>query len=194
MRIRYLRLSLSCLWSVSGSNHVEAAMQGERIRNYLRERDVPYEEVKHDRAVTAQSIARAEHESGWRVAKPVMLKLGKKLAMAVVPAPVRVDLGKVRMGLGRDDVMLANEDDFATAFPDCELGAEPPFGNIYGIPVFLDRALLGDPYLVFRDGTHRGTLKTSMSDFLRVIDATQLDMGSLPPNVSTRDPMYNDIG
>lgn len=168
-------------------------MQGERVRNYLRNRDVPFEEVMHSRAVTAQSIARAEHESGWRVAKPVMLKLGSRLAMAVIPAPAKLDLGKVKMGLGREDVRLADEDEFGEAFPDCELGAEPPFGNLYGIPMLLDRSLLGDPYVVFRDGTHEGTLKTSMEDYLRVTQAIQLDMGTLPTSTPPRDLFYDDI-
>jgi Ala-tRNA(Pro) deacylase len=79
-------------------------------------------------------------------------------------------------------VELANEAEFASRFPDCETGAEPPFGNLYGMPMLIDRALLGDPYLVFRDGTHTGTLKTSLSDYLRVTRAIQLDMGVLPPN------------
>lgn len=158
-------------------------MQGERVRNYLRTNEVEFEVMEHKPTVGAQSIAQVEHESGWRVAKPVMLKLGTKLAMAVVPAPVRVDLWKVKMGLCRDDVELATEAEYASAFPDCELGAEPPFGNLYDMPMFVDRALLGDPYLVFRDGTHHATLKTSLNDYLRVTNAPQLDMGILPPNV-----------
>lgn len=160
-------------------------MQGERVRNYLREQDVSFESLEHPRAIGAQSIAQLEHESGWRVAKPVMLKMGGQLTMAVVPAPARVDLWKVKMGLSRDDVAIATEAEFAAAFPDCELGAEPPFGNLYGIPMLIDRALLGDPYLVFRDGTHHGTLKTSTRDYLRVVNAVQLDMGILPPNAPT---------
>lgn len=157
-------------------------MQGERVRTYLKEQGVSFEVMEHPRAVGAQSIAQAEHESGWRIAKPVMLKLGKELAMAVVPAPSRVDLWKVKMGLMRDDVELATEAEFASRFPDCELGAEPPFGNLYGITMLIDRALLGDPYLVFRDGTHNCTMKVGMLDYLRVVKAIQLDMGVLPPN------------
>ncbi len=167
-------------------------MQGERVRNYLQEQDVAFESMMHSRAVSAQALAHAEHETGWRIAKPVMLKVGKQLAMAVVPAPVKVDLWKVKMGLQRDDVELASEADFATAFPDCELGAEPPFGNLYGIPMLIDRALLSDPYLVFRDGTHRGTLKTPMSEYLRVVKAIQLDMGILPPNVPSGAMLWHD--
>lgn len=167
-------------------------MQGERVRNYLRERDIAYDTMQHPRAVSAQSLAHIEHETGWRIAKPVMLKLGRQLAMAVVPAPVRVDLWKVKIGLNREDVELASEDDFASAFPDCELGAEPPFGNLYGIPMLIDRALLGDPYLVFRDGTHQGTLRTAMSDYLRVVNAIQLDMGVLPPSVPSGALLWHD--
>lgn len=168
-------------------------MQGQRVRSYLQEQAVVFEEMEHPMAVGAQAIAQVEHETGWRIAKPVMLKLGAQLAMAVVPAPVQVDLWKVKMGLGREDVSLASEDEFAAAFPDCDLGAEPPFGNLYGIPTLLDRALLGDPYLVFRDGTHQRTLKTSLSDYLRVVPATQLDMGILPLAVPHRDPLYDDL-
>ena len=157
-------------------------MHGERIRTYLNEMKVPFEAMEHPRAVGAQAVAQVEHETGWRVAKTVMLKLGSQLAMAVVPAPARVDLHKLRMGLLREDVELATEADFASIFPDCELGAEPPFGHLYGIPTLLDRALLGDPYLVFRDGTHQGTLKTAMTDYLTLVQAIQLDMGVLPPN------------
>ena len=166
-------------------------MQAERVREYLQDHAVPFEHMKHPRAVGAQTIAHIEHESGWRVAKPVMLKLGRQLAMAVVPAPARVDLQKVKLGLGREDVELASEGDFAAAFPDCELGAEPPFGNLYGMLMLVDRALLQDPYLVFRDGTHEGTMKTATEDYLSVVSAIQLDMGILPTDLP-HDPMFDD--
>ena len=166
-------------------------MQAERVREYLQEHAVPFEQMKHPRAVGAQLIAHIEHESGWRVAKPVMLRLGHQLAMAVVPAPARVDLRKVRQGLGREDVELATEEDFAGAFPDCELGAEPPFGNLYGMLVLVDRVLLQDPYLVFRDGTHEGAMKTATADYLSVVNAIPLDMGVLPMDLP-RDPIFDD--
>lgn len=157
-------------------------MQGERVRELFKAQNIPFETMEHAFAVGAQAVAQVEGETGWRVAKPVMLKLGKKLAMAVIPAPARVDLGKVRMALSRDDVELATESDYASCFPDCELGAEPPFGELYGMMTLLDRALLGDPYLVFRDGTHHRTMKMAMPDYLRVARAMQLDMGILPPS------------
>jgi Ala-tRNA(Pro) deacylase len=96
------------------------------------------------------------------------------------------------MGLGRDDVALASEAEYVLSFPDCELGAEPPFGNLYGMPVLVDRALLNDPYVVFRDGTHRGTLKVSLSDYRRVAHAVELDMGVLPPNIPKETTLWEE--
>jgi Ala-tRNA(Pro) deacylase len=167
-------------------------MQGERVRRFLREQAVAFEAVEHPRAVGAQSVAKVEHESGWRVAKPVMLRIGGDLAMAVVPAPVRLDLSKVKMGLGREDIALASETEYALSFPDCELGAEPIFGNLYGMRLYVDRALLNDPYVVFRDGTHQGTLRVSLTDYLRVTHAVELDMGVLPPNIPRETTLWGE--
>jgi len=168
-------------------------MQGERIRKYLREQGVPFEEIQHPRVVDAQELAHFEHESGWHIAKTVMLKLGGKLTMAVVPAPMRVDLRRVKESLHRDDVTLASERDFASSFPDCELGAEPPFGSLYGMQTLIDRMILMDAYLVFRDGTHRGTLKVGMSDYLRVANGIQVNMGILPPNIPKESAVWGEM-
>ena len=168
-------------------------MQGERVRKYLREQGVPFEEIQHPRVVDAQELAHFEHESGWHIAKTVMLKLGGKLTMAVVPAPVRVDLWRVKESLQREDVTLASERDFVMSFPDCELGAEPPFGNLYGMQTLIERRLIRDPYLVFRDGTHRGTLKVGMSDYLRVANGIQVDMAMLPPNIPKETTLWGEI-
>lgn len=154
-------------------------MSGERVRQYLDEAGVEYEQTEHQTAVDAQRVAAAEHESGWRVAKPVMLKVGSKVVMAVVPAPVQVDLRKVRAGLGRDDVTIADEREFAPLFPDCDVGAEPIFGNVYDVPVYFDRSLQQDPYLVFRDGSHQRTLKVRTEEFVRLVRPETMDIGSL---------------
>ncbi len=169
-------------------------MRAIRVRQFLEGCQVAFEEAGHPWAIGAQRLAHEEHETGWRVAKPVMLKLGKDVVMAVVPAPVRVDLDKVRMALGRDDVSLAREDEFASLFPDCEVGAEPPVGVPYGIPMYMDRSLRLDPYLIFRDGTHEGTLKVATMEFVRATHPIEIDIGSLqaaPP--MDRDPLYEDI-
>lgn len=159
---------------------MDETMRGQRVRDFLEQQGVAYEEKQHIAAIAAQRVAAAEHESGWRVAKPVMLKVGGQLAMALIPAPARVDLAKVKAGLGTDDVSLASEQEFAHVFDDCEVGAEPIFGNIYGVPVYFDRCLRQDPYLVFRDGTHARTLKIATEDFLRLVEPMELDLGSLP--------------
>jgi Ala-tRNA(Pro) deacylase len=155
-------------------------MQGERVREYLDANGVDFEETEHRGVITAQEVAAVEHESGWKVAKPVMIKLGNSVAMAIVPAPVQLDLDKARAGLGISDIEMASEDEFAPLFPDCDVGAEPIFGNVYGVPVYMDRSLLQDDYLVFRDGTHMKTLKVATSDFVRLVHPGELDLGRLP--------------
>lgn len=151
-------------------------MPGERVRKFLEENHIRFQESEHRPAVDAQRVAQSEHETGWRVAKPVMLRVGERMAMAVVPAPVQVDLAKVRSGLGREDVALASEQEFMGLFPDCELGAEPIFGNLYDLPVYFDRCLRADPYLVFRAGTHTSTLKVATADYLRVVAPEEMDL------------------
>ena len=171
-----------------------ATMHGLMARQFLQACHVEFQEVPHPRAVSAQRLAHEEHETGWRVAKPVMLKVGRDIVMAVVPAPLQVDLIKVKMALGRNDVTLAREDEFAALFPDCEVGAEPPIGNPYGFPMYLERSLRLDPYLVFRDGTHEGTLKVDTNEFLRATRPVEIDIGSLRsvPSIDG-DPMADDI-
>lgn len=170
-------------------------MRGERVRAFLKECQVEFIETEHPRAVGAQWVAHLEHETGWRIAKPVMIKLGQRIAMAVVPAPVQLDLSKLRIALGRDDVALATEEEFAHLFPDCEVGAEPPLGQLYGITVFMDRSLRLDPYLVFRDGTHERTLRVATSDYLRIVRPAELDLGILPvAGVPRREePLLDDV-
>ena len=167
-------------------------MRGMMARQFLEACHVTFRHEDHSRAVSAQRLAHEEHETGWRVAKPVMLKVGKDIVMAVIPAPLFVDLDKVKMALGREDVTLASEDEFADLFPDCELGAEPPIGTPYGLPVYVERAMRLDPYLVFRDGTHEGTLKVDTAEFLNATHPVEIDIGTLasgPPR--DRDP-YDD--
>lgn len=156
-------------------------MRGKRVREFLDQRGVHYEEHPHRPAVSAQQVAAVAHESGWHVAKPVLLKVGDELAMALVPAPVDVDLDKARTALNREDVVLASESEFSPLFDDCDIGAEPIFGNVYGLPVYIDPTLKNDPYLVFRDGTHARTLKVATRDFLRTVEPRECDLADLSP-------------
>ncbi len=151
-------------------------MSAERVREFLDEQGVDYDMQTHERAVTAQEVAAAEHVSGWQVAKPVILAADGDLVMAVVAAACEVDLSKATAALGAADVALADEDDFQEAFPDCEGGAEPPFGNVYDMPVLLDEMLTGEERLVFRGGTHDTTMSMATDDYVRVVQPTVTDI------------------
>lgn len=155
-------------------------MSADRLRAYLDSEGMPYELHEHARAVTSQQLAAAEHVSGWLVAKPVMLWAGGHLVMAVLPAPMEVDLDKACGALDVDGVRLATEDEFATAFPDCETGAEPPFGHLYDVPMYIDESLVADPHIVFRCGSHVQTMRMAMDDYLGVARPTRVEVGVLP--------------
>ena len=151
-------------------------MATQRLHDLLEQHEVAYETHTHARVVTAQRLAAEEHVSGWQVAKPVLLSIGGELAMAVVSAAADVDLGKTSDVLGHNEVRLATEEEFATTFADCELGAEPPFGNLYGIPVFLDERLRAQERIVCRDGTHTSSISLPVVDYVRVVDPEIVDI------------------
>jgi Ala-tRNA(Pro) deacylase len=141
----------------------------ERLEHLLKEQGVSYELTAHPVAYTAQDVASVEHVSGYDVAKVVMVAVDDRLVMLVLPAPHRVDLHRVRQSLGATTVRLAREEEFARLFPDCDLGAMPPFGNLYGIPVYVDRTLTRDPKIVFNAGSHRETVTLAYADFARLV-------------------------
>jgi Ala-tRNA(Pro) deacylase len=138
-----------------------------RLREFLEMNKVPYSVHSHPQAYTAQEIAALSHVAGRMLAKVVMVKAGDELIMLVVPADRRVDLERVRTLLGRD-VRLATETEFRDAFPGCEVGAMPPFGNLFGVPAYLDRSLEEDDEIVFNAGTHSLTAKLAFEDFVRL--------------------------
>jgi Ala-tRNA(Pro) deacylase len=141
----------------------------DRLEGYLREHGVAFQMQHHYRAFTAQQVASSAHISGKMMAKVVMVLADGKLVMLVLPAAGQVDLGWVAAGLGAREVYLASERDFASAFPDCELGAEPPFGNLYGLPVYVDTTLAEDDMIVFQAGTHTETISMHYEDYDRLV-------------------------
>ena len=150
------------------------------VHDLLDQQGVPYEVHTHPRAVEANRLAQSEDVSGWDVAKPVLLAIGGQLAMAVVPAPVHVDLDKASEVLGHGEVRLATEEEFVSRFPDCEPGAEPPFGNLYDIPVFLDEMLRRRQRMVCRDGSHTATLTLTVNDYIKVVGPEIVDLATGP--------------
>lgn len=144
----------------------------DKLEAYLRDSKVPFQVQHHPVAYTAQEIAASEHVPGKMLAKVVMVLADGKMVMLALPAPYRVDLAKVSAILGAKEVRLAHEEEFAAAFPDCEVGAMPPFGNLYGLPVYVDKALAEDETIVFQAGTHTDTISMNYADFERLVKPT----------------------
>ncbi len=143
-----------------------------RLEDYLRENRVSFEAQTHPRAVTAQEVAASEHVSGDMLAKTVMVVADGRMAMLALPASYRVDLERAAAALGAKETYLAEEEEFEETFPDCEVGAMPPFGNLYDVPVYVDEALAEDETIVFRAGTHTDTMSVSYADFERLVEPT----------------------
>jgi Ala-tRNA(Pro) deacylase len=141
-----------------------------RLKEYLDTSKVPYEVLTHPKAYTSQGVAAALHVRGREFAKCVIVKTDAgKLAMMVIPGPRHVDLDAAREVLGARDVELAREEEFAAKFPECELGAEPPFGNLYDMPVYVDESLRKDPEIVFNAGTHVETIRMKYADYEKLV-------------------------
>lgn len=140
----------------------------DQIEAYLREKKVPFQVQHHAVAYTAQEVAAAEHVPGRMLAKVVMVFADGELTMLVLPAPSRVDAAKAASALGAAEVRLAREEEFADRFPGCEVGAMPPFGNLYDLPLFVDKSLSEDETIVFEAGTHSDTMSMRYADYERL--------------------------
>ncbi len=136
-----------------------------KLRELFDEEKVSYEVYNHPLAYTAQEIAAKQHFSGDAMAKVVMLKVDGALAMAVLTGSDKVSLATVRESLNAREVQLATEDDFVSRFPDCEIGAMPPFGNLFGMLVYVDPALERDEYIYFNSGNHVQTVRLRYKDY-----------------------------
>jgi len=136
-----------------------------RLKTVLDERKIPYEVHTHPLAYTAQEIAEKQHVPGKDLAKVVMLEVDDRLVMSVLPGTRKVDLNTVKESLGAANVRLATEDEFTARFPECEIGAMPPFGNLFGIEVFVDPELEKDEYIYFNAGNHVQTVRMKYRDF-----------------------------
>jgi len=134
----------------------------------LNENKVRYEILHHPEAVTAQRIAQAEHVKGRHHAKVVMVKSGEQHLMMVLPADHQIDLEKVGKAIGKT-ASLDREEEFKSLFPDCATGAMPPFGNLYGLPTYVDERLAQEEYIVFEAGTHTDAVKMSYRDYEKIV-------------------------
>jgi Ala-tRNA(Pro) deacylase len=155
-----------------------------RLETYLGEHHVPYDVQQHRTAYTAQELAATEHVPGKTVAKVVIGRADGRLAMFVLPAPVKLDYDRAARAVGVAKVELAGENELRAAFPDCEVGAMPPFGNLYGVPMCVDTHLAEDEFIVFAAGTHTTTIKVRYADYERLVLPHVEELGSLRPAFS----------
>ena len=149
-------------------------MPVKKLKSFLDEHHVKYVTISHSRAYTAQEVAASAHIPGKEIAKTVMIKLDGRMAMAVLPATYQVDFDLLRQATGIQDVELATEEEFRDLFPECEIGAMPPFGNLYGMDVFVAASLTEDEEIAFNAGTHTELIRLSYSDFARLVDPVVL--------------------
>lgn len=135
------------------------------IGQYLSEQGIAFETHEHPPAYTAQDVAAEEHVSGNMTAKPVLVWTGAEYVMCVLPASYKLDMGKVADVLEVKKVRLADEAELAKVFPDLEVGAEPPFGNLYEVQTLVDEHLAADEEIVFQAGTHRHAIRMKYADY-----------------------------
>jgi Ala-tRNA(Pro) deacylase len=147
-----------------------------RVQSFLEGSHVPYEVLAHPLAFTAQGVAHASHVSGWQMAKVVVVRPASGPSfMAVLPASCRLDMKHLEQVSGSKGLTLVPEAEMHDVFPDCETGAMPPFGNLYGLPVFVDEHLAHEKEVVFQAGNHREAVRVSWTDFERAVHPTLAD-------------------
>ncbi|UCD64816.1 MAG: YbaK/EbsC family protein [Candidatus Zixiibacteriota bacterium] len=144
-------------------------MPVKKLKDFLDQNDVKYLNITHSPAYTAQQIAATAHVPGKEMAKTVMVKINDNMAMAVLPASYKVDFGLLKEVVGTSNVKLATEQEFKDCFPDCEIGAMPPFGNLWNMEVYLAESLLDDKEIVFNAGSHTELIRLSMKDYARLV-------------------------
>lgn len=156
-----------------------------RLKDYLEREKVPYEVLTHGEAYTAPELAQALHVPGKELAKVVMVKADERFVMTVLPANWKVDLKRLKEVFRTSHARLATEEEFKGLFPDCELGAMPPFGNLYGLEVYVDRSLTADEEIVFQAGTHREAVKLRYNDFASLVRPAVVELHVPPSETKT---------
>lgn len=150
-------------------------MSANTTKEYLARAGVKYESIPHPVAFTASEVAASAHILGRDFAKTVIVKIDGDLAMVVLPASRRLVLADLREMLGTDNVRLATETEFRDAFPDCEIGAMSPFGNLYGMRVYVAASLTEENTIAFNAGSHTDVIQIAYADFARLVHPTILD-------------------
>lgn len=144
-------------------------MPSKKLKEYLDSHGIKYVKIVHSPAYTAQEIAASAHVSGKEMAKTIIIFIDGKMAMAVLPATFNIDFDQFRKMIGAKRIELASEAQFMDLFPDCEIGAMPPFGNLYGMEVYVDQHLAEDHEIAFNAGAHSELFKLAFGDFERLV-------------------------
>jgi len=155
-------------------------MPAEKLREFLNSQNVTCMTISHTVAYTAKEIAALTHISNKELAKTVIVKIDGTMAMTVLPASYDVDLFALRAAIRAKSVTLAKESEFKDRFPECDIGAMPPFGNLYGMAVYVDESLTKDKDIAFNAGTHEELLQVSYADFARLVKPTVLRFSERP--------------
>jgi Ala-tRNA(Pro) deacylase len=150
-------------------------MPANKIRAFLDTRGVKYVTIRHSPAFTAAEVAASAHVAGRDFAKTVIMWVGGRLAMVVLPASRRIVLHDLREMLESPEARIASESEFRDEFPDCELGAMPPFGNLYGLPVYVAASLAAEPEIAFNAGTHTEVIKMAFADYENLVQPTVVE-------------------
>lgn len=144
-------------------------MLARRLKEFLDKQNTKYISIQHSPAYTAQEVAASSHVPGRDFAKTVVVKIEDEFAMLVLPANRKVVLSDLREMLDVEKARLATEEEFQRMFPDCEVGAMPPFGNLYGIDVYVAPNLAAEKEIAFNAGTHTDVIKMAFEDFERLV-------------------------
>lgn len=140
-----------------------------KLTDFLDEHGIKYISIKHSNAITAQEVAACVHLPGKELAKTVMFKIDGKMAMAVLPATEHVDIEMLKALAATENVQLADEQDFKNLFPECEAGAMPPFGNLYGMDVYVEKDLAEDKQICFNAGSHTELVRMAYKDYEKLV-------------------------
>jgi len=154
-------------------------MPAEKLREFLDHQGIKYRAIPHQVAYTSRQTATVTHVPNKELAKTVIVKIDGVLAMAVLPASYAVDLSLLKAAIGARSVSLAKESEFKDRFPECEIGAMPPFGNLYGMAVYVDESLTKDKDIAFNAGSHYELLQISYADFEQLVKPTVLSFSGL---------------
>ena len=144
-------------------------MPSQRLKEYLDENNIKYISIHHSLAFTAIDIAKSAHIPTKIMAKTIILKIQDTLLMLVLPAAYRVDLQLIKEALNSENIELASEQKFSRAFPDCEVGAMPPFGNLYNMEVFVSESITEHEKIAFNAGSHSEIIKMYYKDYERLV-------------------------